>query len=210
MYLPKKTLHAIDQTCANFMWDSEPQRKKTHLVAWLKSRGDTELGGLSVRSVVIMNQVLMTKLCWKVKSRSNLANRLIKEKYIDNRPYPAAFTKGSHIWQNVGKGWDLYQRLTAWCIGDGIHINLWHDNWTGKRTISSLVTGPLNRGEETQMLNSVMRDDHWNLNSLSFILPTDLLLWIHAIPIPQFGEDVPFCSLFKGLHFDSKTAYNTI
>lgn len=60
------------------------------------------------------------------------------------------------------------------------------------------------------MLNCVMRDGHWNLNGMSFILPTDLLIWIQAIPIPQFGEDVPYCSLSKGLKFDSKSAYNKI
>lgn len=157
-----------------------------------------------------MNQVLMTKLCWIFNTGSNLVSRLVKEKYIDNRTYPTVFLKGSHIWQNVRKGWDLYQRLTALCIGDGTHINFWHDNWSGKETIRSLVAGPLNKGEEDQKLNNVMRNGNWNPNTLSFTLPTDLLLRIHAIPIPQFGEDVPFCSLIKGLKFDSKTTYNII
>ncbi|XP_056690367.1 uncharacterized protein [Spinacia oleracea] len=210
LYLPKKTLQTIDQACANFLWDSEPQKKKTHLVAWLKACGPLEVGGLSVRSAVMMNKVLMTKLCWKFNTGENLASILIKEKYVDNRPYPAPFSKGSHIWQNVGKGWNMYKDLTAWCIGDGTQINLWLDNWTGKGSLRSLIQGPLTRDEFAHTVSDIRRDGHWNLSCISFTLPTDLIQWIQAIPIPQFGEDAPFCSLSKGLHFDSKTAYNTI
>lgn len=57
LYLPQKTLQNIDQICANFMWDSDPQKKRTR---------DSDLGGLIVSSAIIMNQVLMTKSCHKI------------------------------------------------------------------------------------------------------------------------------------------------
>lgn len=60
------------------------------------------------------------------------------------------------------------------------------------------------------MLNSVMRDGHWNLNVLSFILPTHLIIWIKVIPIPLFGEDAPYYNLSKGLKFNLKSAYNNV
>ncbi|XP_056690403.1 uncharacterized protein [Spinacia oleracea] len=157
LYLPKKTLQTIDQACANFLWDSEPQKKKTHLVAWLKACGPLEVGGLSVRSAVMMNKVLMTKLCWKFNTGKNLASSLIKEKYVDNRPYPAPFSKGSHIWQNVGKGWNMYKDLTAWCIGDGTQINLWLDNWTEKGSLRSIIQGPLTRDEFAHTVSDIRR-----------------------------------------------------
>ncbi|XP_056685392.1 uncharacterized protein [Spinacia oleracea] len=210
LYLPKKTLKTIDQICAKFLWDYEPQTQKTHLVAWLKSCGDMKLGELSIRSAIIMNQVLMAKLCWKFDTTTNLASKLVKDKYIENRPYPTPFHKGSHIWQNVGNGWDLYQKFSAWYIGDGDNINLWHDNWTGKGPLRSLVAGPMNTGEEHKKLSSIISNGKWNIKYLSFILPADLVLWIQAIPLPQFGRDGPYCSLTLGLKFDSKTAYNTI
>lgn len=62
-----------------------------------------------------MNQVLLAKLCRKMNTTTNLATSLIKEKYVTNINYPAPFKSGSHIWQNVGKGWDLYVKYTR-CV----------------------------------------------------------------------------------------------
>ncbi|XP_056692079.1 uncharacterized protein [Spinacia oleracea] len=210
LYLPQKTLQEIDQTCANFLWDSNSQSKKTHLVAWLKACRDPKLGGLSVRSAILLNQAQMVKLCWKLHTGNNLGTRLVKDKYITNRVNPTRFSKGSHIWQNVGKGWDLFNRLTAWCIGDGTHINFWYDNWTGKGRLRDLIHAPLNREEENRRVESVMRNGHWNLNILPFILPTNIITWIHAIPIPLYGEDAPYCGLSKGPKFNLKSAYNEV
>nr|XP_021852025.1 uncharacterized protein LOC110791584 [Spinacia oleracea] len=60
------------------------------------------------------------------------------------------------------------------------------------------------------MLDSIMRNGNWYLNELSFILPTNILNWIKAIPIPLFGEDAPYCSLSNGLKFNLQSAYNHV
>ncbi|XP_056685700.1 uncharacterized protein [Spinacia oleracea] len=192
--LPKKTLHEIDQTCARFLWGNESENRKVHLVAWDKVCSAKEVGGLEIRSALIMNQVAMTKLCWKMNSADNLAINLVREKYVSNRAFPASFKTGSHIWQNVGKGWNLYNQLTGWCIGNGEQINLWNDNWTRKGSLRSIIAGPLNRGEEDQTLDSIIQNGQWKLNELAALLPTDLANWIQAIPLTSFGCDTPFCT----------------
>lgn len=207
LLLPKASLVELDQTCARFLLDSTAEKMKTHLLSWLKVCAPIDCGGLNVRATTIMNYALLTKLCWKLDTSNNLDAQLIKEKYVNNMNYPAPFNLGSHIWQNVGKGWDLYSKCTGWCIGNGLNINLWLNDWTRKGSLRQLIHGPLQFNEENLTVNSLMSSDQWVFNHLSLTLPPNITRWISAIHIPAKGQDLPFCTLGKGSFFDLKLAY---
>lgn len=206
--LPRKSLLEIDQVCANFLWDSVPHKKTTHLVSWDRVCAPTTQGGLNDRKASILNQLSMIKLCWRLHNSLNLASNLVREKYVKNRAYPANFKTGSHIWQDNGKGWGDYNLLSEWCLGNGENILFWKVNWTGKGLLRNIIHGPMTLGEENRKVCEVIGNCAWNLSHLTFCLPNDITQWINAIPIPALGEDIPVCQMGKGSFFDSKSTYS--
>ena len=67
--------------------------------------------------------------------------------------------------------------------GNNSELSFWFDKWLDKGTLRSQILGPLNKGEESITLKDVVSFFGWNLQSLSFPLPTSTLLNIKATPI---------------------------
>lgn len=101
---------------------------------------------------------------------------------------------GSHVWQDVGKGWLDYSKFSVWCLENGENINLWDDNWTGKGPLISLIYGPLNVNGEKRPVSSLIRDNAWYFQNISLAIPVHIQQWILAIPIPARGGDFPVSS----------------
>lgn len=205
--LPRKTIAEIDQICANFLRDSTIDKKRTHLVTWNRVCAPTNQGGLNVRKASLLNQFSLVKLCWKLNNSKNLASTLIREKYISNRSCPTKFKNDSHIWQDLGKGWDNFSSLTEWCIGKGENILLWDDNCIGKGPLRAIIHGPMAANEEHLKVSDIISNKCWNLSVLSFPIPIHLQHWILVIPISPTSNDFPVCSMWKGKFFDSKSTY---
>ena len=68
--------------------------------------------------------------------------------------------------------------------GNNSELSFWFDKWLDKGTLRSQILGPLNKGKESITLKDVVSFFGWNLQSLSFPLPTSTLLNIKATPIP--------------------------
>ena len=45
-------------------------------------------------------------------------------------------------------GVDLFNRGIGWVIRNGNYVIVWFEDWTGLGTLSSLISGPLQPGEE--------------------------------------------------------------
>ncbi|XP_056687896.1 uncharacterized protein [Spinacia oleracea] len=143
-----------------------------------------------------------------MNNSKNLASTLVREKYVKNRTYPANFKTGSHIWHDIGKGWEDFNLLTEWCLGKGENILFWKDNWTGKGTLRETIQGHMTLGEENRKVSDVISNCAWNLSHIPFILPNHISQGINAIPIPALGEDTHVCQMGKGVYFDSKATYS--
>lgn len=64
----------------------------------------------------------------------------------------------------------------------GDRINLYNDRWIQNlEPLRALISGPLNRGEESRTLATYLLNGHLNPNSLSFKLPNSLVSSINSI-----------------------------
>ncbi|GKV24237.1 hypothetical protein SLEP1_g33872 [Rubroshorea leprosula] len=64
--LPSSTCSAIDTLNRNFLWGSDVQANKPHLVQWNDVCLPREYGGLGVRSAKDCNKALIAKLGWQI------------------------------------------------------------------------------------------------------------------------------------------------
>ena len=111
---------------------------------------------------------------------------IIKEKYINKRNEPLSFKKGSHIWKNIGVGWETYKHSIAWVAGDGTNINLWNDKWLQGDSLRSLVLGPLNINEHNLCLSSLKHKDITSVCSIN--LPKVLVERVRATELSSKAD----------------------
>ena len=71
-----------------------------------------------------------------------------------------------------------------WIAGKNSELSFWNDKWLGDGTLRSLITGPLQRGEEHLLLKDIVQHNFWNLGDVSFSLPNHLSQKFKATPIP--------------------------
>lgn len=88
-------------------------------------------------------------------------------------------------------------------------LSVWFDKWLNIGTLRSLISGPLNKGEENRMLKDISGFFGWNWESLSFEFPSCIQLEMKATPFPfstQGGDRLSWFSSPNGA-FNLKEAY---
>lgn len=81
-------------------------------------------------------------------------------------------------------------------------LSLWFDKWLNMGTLRSLISGPLNRGEEFLLLKDISGFFGWNWEGLSFVIPATLQLEIKATPLPLSSQGGNRLSLFSSPNGD--------
>ena len=85
-------------------------------------------GGLEVRNISDLNNVLLTKMGWNLmKEEANWYN-IPKAKYLMNLKLSHCTWRndlpmGSKIWGNIVKNRTLFKDGVRWLVGNGNHIN---------------------------------------------------------------------------------------
>ncbi|KAL2924062.1 hypothetical protein RDABS01_015553, partial [Bienertia sinuspersici] len=205
--LPVSCLDRIEKIMRDFFWGSSDAKRRLHLVGWEKICSPVDKGGLGLRDQKIFNKIFMAKLCWKMHSSHNLAANVIRSKYCTG-PIPTPFPRGSHIWQDMGKGWDVFQSKSRWCLGSGESILFWHDTWLGLGPLRRYIQGPLSVEEDNRCVSSLIHDLAWNLSTLTIQLPPSIIQSILAVQIPSLGQDELVCPFARGPFFDSNLLYS--
>ncbi|KAL9667297.1 hypothetical protein QQ045_001648 [Rhodiola kirilowii] len=71
--LPKIVIHAVNATCAKFLWRGNYDKKGGHLVKWADVCRDKEEGGLGLKNIECMNYAMVICQMWGEKeSRASL------------------------------------------------------------------------------------------------------------------------------------------
>ena len=154
------------------------------------------------------NIALATKLCWRFKSKPQETwAKVLTSKYLSGpRTRKYALSK---TWTTILAGENICKPGSRWLIGNNCTLNFWADTWLKLGNIRSLISGPLNFGEENMHINNIYERGFWNLHNLSFLLPLQLELLIKALPIRRDSKRVNslvWNSSSKG-DFDPKDAY---
>lgn len=84
--LPRSVCDELDRKCRGFLWGSNQEKKKIHLVKWEGVTKPKCCGGLGIRSARQANAAFLTKLGWRVINEpSSLWSRALRNKYCSGR-----------------------------------------------------------------------------------------------------------------------------
>ncbi|GKU90363.1 hypothetical protein SLEP1_g4364 [Rubroshorea leprosula] len=136
--LPSSTCSAIDSLNRKFLWDSDIQTNKPHLVHWNDICLPRRYGGLGVRSAKEFNKALIAKLGWQLLLGGEKPwCQAIKHKYLHSASFSSCNpTPSSSItWRSILKTRDVLQLGTRWRVGSGCNIQLWNDIWAALRLL---------------------------------------------------------------------------
>ncbi|KAL0012862.1 hypothetical protein SO802_007970 [Lithocarpus litseifolius] len=211
--LPIKVCNAIDKKMRDFVWGSNEEKKKMHMVNWQTVTQPKELGGLGLFQTRHRNQALLAKLCWRLASEQEaLWARMLIAKYMSTR----RLTEGgrtlpcSRIWAACKVGGPVYVKGLKWTVSNGRSINFWKDFWLPCGPIRNLIEGPLT-GDEEQLTVQQGVDFRFSgdVRRISFELPDQVLSLIKAVPfaLNQDAEDTLIWAFSKDGFFSLESAY---
>lgn len=70
--LPSKLVERLERTNQNFFWGDNDQRRSMHTISWHQICTIKVKGGLGLKVVNDMDEVLLAKLAWRYISQSHL------------------------------------------------------------------------------------------------------------------------------------------
>ena len=164
--LPSKVLHSVDKLSQEFLWGSTDNKKKLHLVSWKKIAKPKTEGGLSLHAAKAKNVALLAKLNWRLKTETNsLWAKVLNYKYKVAGRVTNAHLKPrscSNIWSVIRKGEAMFNRGSKWVVSRDSHLSRWNDKWLDKEPLRSLISSPLNHGEEITCLKEATNFSGWH------------------------------------------------
>ncbi|KAF7843938.1 putative ribonuclease H protein At1g65750 family [Senna tora] len=110
--LPKKVCKEIEKLSRDFVWGSNAEKRKPHLVKWESVCSPKEMGGVGLRRIEGTNTTLMMKLGWGlIKNIDSLWVRALRIKYrcgSDVIPTIKKRKNASNVWQGIKKAWNKF------------------------------------------------------------------------------------------------------
>jgi hypothetical protein len=134
---PVSLIRDIEKWIKNFIWSGDITKRKMVIVAWKKICASYDEGGLNVRSLICLNEATNLKLCldtlhskeqWAVILRSRVLRGV---NCINHHIF-------SSLWSSIKHELLVLKDNSTWLIGNGKHINFWHDDWCGGILIQNL------------------------------------------------------------------------
>ena len=97
-------------------------------------------------------------------------------------------------------------------MGGNSNLKFWHDKWLLEGPLRNMIIEPLNRGEDQLQVKDMILNGMWNLQRISFDLPSVVGRTIGAIPIPisPYTLDCISWAYSPSGNFDGKSAYRPI
>ncbi|GLT87976.1 hypothetical protein SLE2022_060240 [Rubroshorea leprosula] len=180
--LPVSVHSELDHLSRNFIWGSDEQHRKIHLIKWDTVCQPRHLGGLGLKKSRDANIVAMCKLNWRLHSeKSNTWSKLFCRKYSIVDPRDPLPNHGSPTLQAMKEGRSLFQRGLRWIPRNGNSIFFWNDCWVGNQPLSKVFYGPHLPSSDSLLLADVLLDG--STSGIAYHLPQELLAQMQAIPI---------------------------
>ncbi|GLT71851.1 hypothetical protein SLA2020_438410 [Shorea laevis] len=199
--LPSSILSDLDKISRDFLWGSDPEHRRAHLINWDKVSIPKSLGGLGIKSAKEANLAAMAKLNWRLFSeRDKLWNSVMARKYNINSHPSTLPPYGSPVIKSLKKGNKLFLQGIRWNLVDGRSISFWKDCWLLDEPLNSVLFGPwLNNDDDDVRVADVLSIASFDSSRLSYALPETILETIKACPISRMGVGKDSYS-WKGSH----------
>lgn len=124
-------LRGIDKVMANFVWNSQGERR-AHWISWDSVCIPIDEGGLGITKFDTVRNTLHAKLLWQVLAGNSIMwSRYAKSKYFrSSEPYHTS--NQSPLWKSVISHYQTLGDHSRWIVGKG-ELRFWRDNWCGER-----------------------------------------------------------------------------
>ena len=183
------------------------------MVSWKKITKPKREGCLGIYATKAKNIALLAKLNWRLMTEtSSLWAKVLNHNYRVDKRLTSAHLKlrtCSNTWSAIRKGEAVFKWGSKWVVGRDSQLYLWYDKWLDKGPLRSLISSPLNRGEENICLKEIANFSGWNWQNISFSLPAQLLSAVKATPISfsaLYEDHLTWFSSPSGA-FEPKEAY---
>lgn len=185
---PISLLKDIERLIRNFIWSGDTEKRKLVTVSWKKVCSDFDEGGLGIKSLICLNEANNLKLCWDMIHSDESWAHLLRSRVI-RRNSCISHHIYSSLWCSIKNEFPTIIDNSTWLLGNGQHINFWHDNWSGV-IIADHLQVPAN------LLNSSPQFVHEFIDQNFWSIPLDLQTQIpllnnlvKQVTIPIFPKD---------------------
>lgn len=134
--LPKGTLIKMDTLIRGFFWGvKDSQAHKLYLKSWSSICMSKSKGGLGIRSMVDINQIMLSKLAWNLCVESKKPwIKLIKAKYRRGNFFlevDISYTANSWLWGGIMKCNTIITRGACFQVGSQSLLKIQNTPWIG-------------------------------------------------------------------------------
>ncbi|KAL5542541.1 hypothetical protein UlMin_010251 [Ulmus minor] len=134
--IPKAICAKLDVRIRRFWWGAkEENARPLCLKAWDDLCVSKAYGGLGLRRMSSMNEVIIAKWGWDLLTGKNSQCLLfLQGKYLRVGSFKSveALPTDSTFWKAIIESKDTLLRGACFQIGDGSSINIWEDPWVPK------------------------------------------------------------------------------
>lgn len=116
-YVPITIIKKIEQLMANFLWNSQGE-KRTHWINWDSICRPREEDGLGVRRLAHIQRYLHGKLMWLVLQGDSLWGRFVRAKYSRGQTIVTK-SKNSPLWDSIASHDGSLRAIGRWIVGQG-------------------------------------------------------------------------------------------
>ena len=160
--LPKGPCKKIEFFMKRLLWREGADAKKYHLVRWEKVCQPTEMGGLGVVDLKVMNICLLSKWLWKLENGEGIWQNLVRRKYVKITVSACVKKPGqSHFWQGLMGVKDIFFKFRRKVIGNGERTRFWEDLWVGDRPLCERFSRLYNLTFSKNVLVAAVLNTNW-------------------------------------------------
>lgn len=216
--IPKSILLNIERSQRDFIWGSNPNGRKPHLVSWEVLCKPKHSGGMDFKNLSNMNDAFLLKIGWEaLTNKDALWVKVIRGKYdragIDNLQVKASPTD-SRIWKAIVRLWPHVTENTLHILGNGNSTEFWNHAWIdGNMVLSTSAINPIEAfNNHSKVIEFVKEDGYWDTDKISNLLSEEKDNRIRAVvpPAPLDGPDRFAWGLALDGMFSAKSAYQII
>lgn len=200
--IPSSICSEIDKLHRKFLWGSTDSQRKIHLVNWDTVCKPKAWGGLGIKPMGSMNQVLLAKLGWRVlKEQDQMWANIMLSKYLDNYIHSKFYPKQqcSQTWRGITKSADLLTKGAVWKIGNGQEVMFWTDKWlhSGPIIENIPVADRANIYLHDRVADYILAD-RWDVVKLNGVLSSALVEEIRRLSITHRPDNLIWAPTVEG------------
>ncbi|XP_009792914.2 uncharacterized protein [Nicotiana sylvestris] len=162
---PNGVFKLIEKHFANFFWGSSEDHKKYHWSSWNHLALSINEGGIEIRKMEDISNMLAMKRWWRIRFTSSLWASFIRNKYCV-------------------RSYLVSKKLAPVSSGSS---NFWWNNWSLKDPLAKLF--PNTPKNSKTLGREFISDGQWNINKLKELLPYRLVHQIQTIPVGNQNKE---------------------